>query len=256
MNLFFESLAVAFSMYSRFPMPQFEWNEKNMRWSLAFFPLVGVVIAAVLYGIYYLFLHFAMSPVFFSAAGVLVPVIITGGIHIDGFCDTCDALASHGNLEAKLKIMKDPHVGAFGVIYTCSMLLLEFGAWHQIYLKPGFIIPALAAPMLSRALAALAILHFPKAKGTGLAATFSNFASKGPATAVLVFLAALAASLTVAFHNPLGLLVVAAALLLFLEFHRMAKKQFGGITGDLAGFYVSTCETLVLVLCAILGAVF
>lgn len=79
MKTFFEPLIVAFSMYSRIPMPHTEWNKKNMRYSMLFFPLVGVVVAAILYGVFVLFHHFALSTVFFAAVAVLVPILITGG---------------------------------------------------------------------------------------------------------------------------------------------------------------------------------
>ena len=254
MKTFFESLVIAFSMYSRIPMPQVKWNEKNMRYSMLFFPAVGSVVAAVLYGVFFLFRQFSMSPVFFAAIAVLVPVLITGGIHTDGYCDTCDALASHGDRETRLRIMKDPHIGAFGLIYTLAVLLLQFGAWHQLFLKSGFLITVLACFVLSRSLAALAIIHFPKAKQSGLAATFSGYTEKTASTVVLIIIAAVAALLPAA-CNFFYLLIPACALLLFWIFYRMSKKQFDGITGDLAGFYITVCETMVLVLSAVLGAV-
>jgi adenosylcobinamide-GDP ribazoletransferase len=254
MKVFFESLAVAFSMYSRIPMPQVEWNKKNMRYSLLFFPLVGAVTAAVLYCAFIFFRHFAMNPAFFASAAVIIPVLVTGGIHVDGYCDTCDALASHGGRETKLRIMKDPHIGAFGAIYTFVILLIQFGAWNQIFLRPVFIFPVLASFVLSRALAALAIVRFPKAKQSGLAATFSNFASEGHATAALIVIAALTVFLMTERQFWAGSSVTIAALVFFGIFYRMSKSQFDGITGDLAGFFITVCETLALVLCAALGA--
>lgn len=255
MKTFFETLAVSFSMYSRIPMPHIEWNGKNMRYSMAGFPLVGVVVAAVLWGVLLLFRLLAFSPVFFAAAAAAIPILITGGIHADGYCDTCDALASHGDRETRRRILKDPHVGAFGVIYTGVLLLLQFGAWHQIYEKPGLLAAALAAFVLSRVFAALAIVRFPKASASGLAATFSGFGAKGPVTAVLAVTAAAATLAAGLGSGWAGLAVPAAALLLFLGLHRMAARQFGGVTGDLAGFYVSVFETCALVLAAVLGAV-
>lgn len=255
MKLFFESFAVAFSMYSRIPMPQFRWNERNMRWSLAFFPFVGAVVAAILFGVFLFFRTFALNPGFFAAAAVLVPILMTGGIHIDGYCDTCDAFASHGDRETKLRIMKDPHVGAFGVVYTAALLLLQFGAWQQLFLKPAFIFPVLSASVLARSLAGVAILCFPKAKEDGLAATFAGPAFKKPVTVILLVIAALAALLPAIGQGTAALLAPTIALLSFGMFYAMAKKCFGGITGDLAGFFITVYETLALFTCAILGAV-
>lgn len=253
MRLFFESLAVAFSMYSRLPMPQFEWGEKNLRWSLAFLPVVGAVLAAVMYAALCLFRFFGLGGVFFAAAAVLIPVLFTGGIHLDGFCDTCDALASHAGREKRLEIMKDPHVGAFGVIYTCSLLIFQFGAWFRVYEKPGILFCVLAAMVVSRALSALAIINLPKARGTGLAATFSEYAQKKPATAILAALAAFCLILPAIFLGPVAAVPAAAELAAFFIFTLWAKKRFGGITGDLAGFFISLCEALALAVCAVLG---
>ena len=55
-----------------------------------------------------------------AAGFCLVPVWVTGGIHLDGYADTCDALASYGDTAKKLAILKDPHCGAFAVIRLCS----------------------------------------------------------------------------------------------------------------------------------------
>lgn len=252
-NSFLGGLAAAFSIYSRIPMPQLAWEEDTMRWALAWFPAVGAVAALLLWGVFGLFRRFAMSAVFFAACAVLVPVAVTGGIHLDGFCDTCDALASHADGGTRLRILKDPHVGAFGVIDTCALLLFQFGAWHQLFEKPAFLLPALAAQVYSRAFAALAVLCFPKAKGSGLAATFSAAAAKGPVT-VLLAAAAAAAALLPALGRPPALLAPAASLALLGALYAMTKKRFGGITGDHAGFYVVICETVSLALCALLGA--
>ena len=88
-----QTVAVAFSMFSALPMPQIEWNEKNMRWSLCAFPLVGAVIGLGCWG--WLRLCAALSlPELLRGAGLcLLPVLVTGGIHLDGYADTCDALA-------------------------------------------------------------------------------------------------------------------------------------------------------------------
>lgn len=251
---FFKGFAVAFSMYSRIPMPRLEWNEGSMRWALCWFPVVGAVVAAGEGGLFLLFRRLSLSPAFFAAAAVLLPVAVTGGIHLDGFCDTCDALAAHAGRETRLRILDDPHVGAFGVVYTCCALLLQFGAWCELCAKPAFLPPALAAPMLARALGGLAVLRFPKAKGSGLAAAFAHTDSRGPVTAALALFAAAAALLPAA-GTPWALIGPAAAGAGYALFYRMAGRLFGGVTGDLAGFFIILCETGALALFALLGAV-
>ena len=107
-----QTIAVAFAMFSAVPVPQFGWNEKNMRYALCAFPLVGLLC-----GVLWCVCGVLPLPAPARAAGFcLVPVWVTGGIHLDGYADTCDALASYGDREKKLEILKDPHCGAFAVI--------------------------------------------------------------------------------------------------------------------------------------------
>ena len=89
----FETAAVAFAMFSAVPVPQPVWNEKNMRYALCAFPLVGVVCGLAWWGWAALAARLSF-PLLLRAAGLcLAPVLVTGGIHLDGYADTCDALA-------------------------------------------------------------------------------------------------------------------------------------------------------------------
>ena len=124
----FNSLIIAIAMYSKIPMPQAEWNEKNMRYAMCFFPVVGVVIGAAEFAAGYALLHWLhCKPLLFSVAMTLIPVLITGGIHLDGFADTVDAMSSYAERERRLEILKDPHTGAFAIIGLCCYFLANVG---------------------------------------------------------------------------------------------------------------------------------
>ena len=126
-----QTIAVAFAMFSAVPVPQFDWNEKNMRYSLCAFPLVGVLC-----GVLWCVCASLPLPAMVRAAGFcLIPIWVTGGIHLDGYADTCDALSSYGDREKKLEILKDPHLGAFAVISLAVYLLLHI-INHQLYCIP------------------------------------------------------------------------------------------------------------------------
>ena len=94
MKSLWNSFLIALSMYSRIPVPQAEWTEKNLRWALCFFPLVGAVIGALGYGVYCLCEFLALPQLLAGALLTALPVVVTGGIHLDGFCDTTDAISS------------------------------------------------------------------------------------------------------------------------------------------------------------------
>ena len=94
MKTILETMSVAFSMFSALPVPHCVWSEKNMRFALCAFPLVGAVIGAVWW---FWCAVCALAPVgdVLRGAGLcLLPVLLTGGIHLDGYADVCDALAS------------------------------------------------------------------------------------------------------------------------------------------------------------------
>ena len=239
-----QTIAVAFAMFSAVPVPQFDWNEKNMRYSLCAFPLVGVVCGAL-----WCVCGVLPLPAAARAAGFcLVPVWVTGGIHLDGYADTCDALSSYGGREKKLEILKDPHCGAFAVIRLCSYFLAYFALCTAVQFTPRIGLCWTLALVLERALSGLAIASFPLARNTGLAHTFATAADRTTVRRVLMVLAALLSAALLALG---GWGLVLAALLVFARYHVVSNKQFGGITGDLAGWFLQRAELWMLAALAV-----
>ena len=161
-----------------------------MRFALCAFPLVGAVVGAAwwCWGAVC-----ALVPVGDVLRGVglcLLPVLLTGGIHLDGYADVCDALASCGAPEQKQAILKDPHCGAFAVIRLCTYFVASFALCAA--LSPT--VPALwtlgLGFVFSRALSGFAVCRFPLARHTGLAHAFSAAADRRCAGRVLLLLAA------------------------------------------------------------------
>ena len=100
----FNSLIIAIAMYSKIPMPQAEWNEKNMRYAMCFFPLVGVIIGVLEIVAGNLITVWKGEGTFFYAVVLtLIPVFITGGIHLDVFEDTMDAKSSYVDRDKKVR---------------------------------------------------------------------------------------------------------------------------------------------------------
>ncbi len=93
-------------------MPVVKLDSDDMKYVMMFFPLIGAVIGVLEFGLYILCNIYSL-PIFVRTLLVMViPIIITGGIHLDGLMDTMDAFNSYGDREKKLAIMKDPHTGA------------------------------------------------------------------------------------------------------------------------------------------------
>ena len=154
------SCAIAFSTYSRIPMPQVAWNEKNMRYTLSLFPLVGIAVGAVFWAVDWLCGLLELGPILRAALLTAAPIAVTGGIHLDGYCDTVDALASHASRERKLAILKDSSAGAFAVIWCGVWFVLTFALLTELESVPT----AAAGFVLSRSLSALAIERLPSAR--------------------------------------------------------------------------------------------
>lgn len=245
------SLLIAFSMYSKIPVPQVEWDKKSLSWALCWFPLVGVVIGGFL--CLWLRLWPLLGLTALGAAGaVAIPVALSGAIHMDGFCDTCDALSSRQSRERKLEILKDSHAGAFAIICCSLYILLFFAAWSELQLSPEATILLSLSPALSRSLSALAAVSWKNARGTGLLATFTEPMDAKKARWLLLAQFVLVVGLMGSIDPWLGGLITGTAALTFVFYRFTAYRQFGGITGDTAGWFLQLCECA-MALAVVLG---
>lgn len=247
---FLEPMIIAFSMYSKIPMPRIEWNKDNMKYAMCYFPLIGVVTGILTWLAGMLLNGEILSGVscgklMFAAVMTLLPVLVSGGIHLDGFMDTMDALGSWGDKEKKLEILKDSHNGAFAVIGICCYFILSLGVWSEIRTE---MFPAVAAVfVISRALSGLAVVTFPSARGSGLVKTFQDGAQKKVVRVTMIGYLILAAGYLYVILPVCMVTSVVIAGAVFGYYHRMSMKQFGGVTGDLAGYFLQICELALLV---------
>ena len=242
-----KSVLIAFSMYSAIPMPRTEWEPEGMRYALCAFPLVGLAVAAALWCWGRLCLLLGLGRLLAAVGMTLLPLLVTGGIHMDGLCDAADAIASRQGPEKRLAILRDPRTGAFGVMAVCGVLLLTCALWDT--LLPGLDARSFGVVclgfILSRALSGMAVATFPLAKESGLVHTFATGADKRGVALVDGGLAALA-GLGMALLAPVpGCCALLGASLALLHY-RLVCRDFGGTTGDLAGYFLTLCETGVL----------
>ncbi len=250
MKKLWQSFTLAMSMYSRIPMPQVDWSQSAMNYVFCFFPCVGVACGV---GIALTLLTckvIQLSSILTAVLCLLVPLGITGGIHLDGFCDTCDALGSHQDRQAKLDILKDSHIGAFALMGCICYLLLYTTLWYEVSvsLRTGIILCLI--PVLSRSLSGLCAVTMKNARGSGLLAVFTDSSVKRSTCAVLVLwlVAVTMAMLLVDWRCGGGVLLAGGLTLLY--YRRMSHREFGGITGDLEGWFLQVCE-----LCGLAGVV-
>lgn len=239
----FNSFKLAFSMYSRIPMPRADWEKDKMKYVMAFFPLIGVAVGGCLL-LWDLLVNWAEIGGLLSAVGrVLIPLLLTGGIHMDGFLDTIDARRSYQPKERKLEILKDPNAGAFAVIYAGIYLLAMLGLCSEISAKNLWVVAI--GFVLSRALSGISVVAFKGAKDTGTAADFRLSAEKKRVFAVLLIDAVIASGAMITVSPLTGLLAVVGALAVFGYYRVFSYREFGGVTGDLAGYFLQLCELVI-----------
>ena len=235
------TFAVAFSMYSKIPMPQFVWEQEDMRYAMCFFPFVGAVVWALLAGIWFLRAYVGLHDVTGALLAAVVPLLVTGGFHVDGYMDTMDAFSSYGSREKKLEILKDSHIGAFavirlacyGMVYVASVLEIRDIRAYLVFGGSFF---------LSRCLSGIAVVSFRPAKKDGLLHLFSDGSEKRRARVILIA-EAVAAVLIMLYISPMHAAVLCGVQLFgFWYYYHRSYREIGGINGDTAGWFVTVSE--------------
>ncbi len=236
---------MTFTMFSAVPMPQIEWKKENMRYMLCALPLVGVVIGACLCLWAWIAEKLRLGAFLYAVGLTLLPAILSGGIHVDGFLDTADALSSHAAPEKKREILKDSHTGAFAVIFAVGYFLLYAAlcAETQISVRAALLLGL--THVFARAVGALASTAFPGNGSAGLLTTFRDAAVKRASAVLIVWLVLCGAALV--WLAPIGgSVAVALALACLLYLYFMSRREFGGMSGDLAGFCITLTELMML----------
>lgn len=267
-----QGFIIAFSMYSKIPMPNIRPNKKNQSYAIAFFPFVGLLISAFI-GIWLYFAPiFHFSRFFISCIALLLPFLITGNIHFHGFLHTIDALASHQEKEKKLELLETSYLNSSICSNAIIYFLFSFAVWNE--LSPFFaadtendmiiICLIMLIYIISRCLAGLSILTFPPAKTANTAkieniekTTKAAKVAKKTATVtaltnaqsksgkVILLLILFICCLIGFFLQPLlSPLLFASSVMFFFVFRFIAKKHFGGISDELMGWFVHSCELL------------
>lgn len=215
--------------------------------SLYFFPLVGEIIGGAILLVAWLVAG-KIGWTFGAAwAGVLVSVCLTRGLHLDGLSDTVDACLAAPERERRLAIMKDPHIGSFGVAAIVLALLCKLAALERLSATGHWswiVLPV----VLSRTVMVLAAVCLPYARAEGGKA--GSFVQESKKTHFFVA-AGLALLLCGLPAGIIGLISVGLALAIGLFLIWWMKRSFGGVTGDLLGFAGEQTECLLYLLLAL-----
>ena len=256
MKSLWNSFKIAFAMFSKIPMPQADWSKENMKYMFCFFPFIGAVIGALSLLLAKAGWYFGFGNGFLTLILVLLPVVITGGIHVDGLLDTSDALSSWRDREKRLEILKDSHAGAFAVITAGVYFMAFYGGYSQISDNWEAVCIMALGFCMSRCFSGLGVLSLPKANASGTVAEFSRKAEDRPVRITLIIYLILLFTSAVYIQPIWGVAVCVTAVLVFLFYRHKAMKYFGGTTGDLSGYFLCLCEVWMVLVLAVVTTVF
>lgn len=246
--IFLKSVVMAFSTFSRLPMPKIEWRDENMKYMLCAFPLIGIAIGLTLWGWTSLCTWMGFGNLLRASGMTIVPVAVTGAIHLDGFCDTVDALSSHADVERKREILKDPHIGAFGTVALCCYLISYVALCAELEVNGEVLIMLGMVHVVSRNLSAFLVVRSDPDERRGMLATFRraldvrNTSLSLSAFLIVCFIIGLCTCW------PIWTTAFIGAVICWIWVSRMAKREFGAISGDISGFFVQICEMCMLAL--------
>ena len=246
----FKSMIIAFSIYSKIPVPQFAWKEEDMEYMMCFFPWIGGVIGLVFYGWLSLCEKVQIGALCRTCVAAAIPLIISGGFHVDGYMDTMDSFHSYQNREKKLEILKDSHIGAFAAIMLMLYYLIDLAALSEVVTgKAAFAVAAVF--FLARCLSGIGVVTLKSAKKEGLLYTFASGAQKKRVRLALYVQLTGCIALMVAVSGIYGIVAAVTGVLCFFYFKWKSYRELGGITGDTAGWFVTVCEAAAAVAVAV-----
>ena len=199
--------------------------------SAMFYPFVGLILGAFLYGTYLLVLNF-FPPVHSAVMIFVLWVVLTGALHLDGFSDTVDGLFVPK--ERALEVMKESHTGGMGMIFSVVFLICK--ASSVVYLEEYHFLPLILA--FSRFNAVVAIYSFPY-----ISSGVSQLV-KEEMTPRLLFISVGFVTFAAFLMHALWLLV--SSFVFGVIVARLFVRRYGGLNGDIYGFLIETTELFLL----------
>jgi len=216
--------------------------EENFANSMAFFPLVGMLIGVFLVILRRIFYYFPVSPLVSDTLILIVWIWLSGGLHLDGFTDSVDGFLGGHNKEEILNIMKDSTTGAKGVVALVSLLLLKFVLLVEmpLSLKDATLFFTPAIGRWSMVIAAF--LGKPARLKDSMGKLFMDYVSWREVIFASLTLAVIGILLFKLYFLPL-LIVGIGIVLLILKY---CQKKIGGISGDILGAINEIVEVSIL----------
>ena len=232
------ALMMAWGTYLAIPCPYKVWDDALRPWQIVCLPPVGLVVGGIWALCAGIFAKLGFTGFLAAAILAAVPFLVTGFFHLDGFLDCCDAILSRRDLATRQKILKDSRVGAFAVVSAVLLFLL----WRALLL----------IPVVTRCMAGVAVETFAPMQTSQYAGSFAAGKTKTQRRILLgMYIAVMLVVFLWLFSKPSCALAVAWAGLTTILACRLARRNLGGMSGDIAGFSITLGELSGLLILAI-----
>ncbi|MFP8817527.1 adenosylcobinamide-GDP ribazoletransferase [Acinetobacter johnsonii] len=207
--------------------------------ALLFYPVVGLLIGSILYGIG-LLLH-ALPLVLLSSVVLVLWIWLTGGLHLDGLADTADAwVGGFGDKARTLEIMKDPSCGPMGVLSLVIVCILKWSALY-VLLQKQLYTALILFPMLGRLVPLFFFLSTDYVRAKGLGSQLGQHLARPMAVAILLLM-----PLVALYWAWVGVVVIATFYLVLWYLRYKFIQRIGGVTGDTIGASIEMIELATL----------
>ncbi|SJZ45092.1 cobalamin-5'-phosphate synthase [Cetobacterium ceti] len=234
-----KGLVLLFKFMTRLPFPwEPKFDSESLGKSMKWFPVVGMILGLINYGIYTLLSGIIPSPVIMAIILVTMDVIMTGGLHLDGLADTFDGIFSYRSKQKMLEIMKDSRLGTNGglvlVLYFIFKIALLVELSNDFGISQGAIMALI--PVISRLNSVGNCTFAPYARGTGMGKTFVDH-TKMPDFIISIVISVIYLYF-LGIYFGMGLLpimILPITIILGVYFAKLMTRKIGGITGDTLG---------------------
>lgn len=254
MQSIINSFIAALALYTGIPMPKTAYRKENRRYTLYFFPLVGLAIGWLFHIWSRICEKCGFGQVCFALAGAVIPVLVTGGVHLEAFLDTACRLHLEEMKKRKPERIKTAQSGVYSVIAAGCFFML-YGAGLTLIWKEDQLMLLGVSFVISRILSGMSQVWFPAAKEEERADAFRSEAYTRTVRVVLTALLVISFIGAVLIQPVIGAVMALAAMWVWTYYFYMSKKRFGGMTDDLAGYFLCLCELSSVLVIGMLGRI-
>jgi len=237
---------MAWGNFITLPCPYKRWDNNLKNMMLAMLPGVGVVVGVLWMLLYAVIDWLALPPMIASLIMIYYIFAVCGFMHMDGFMDCNDAIMSRRPLEDRQRILKDSLVGAFAVVTAIFLILGWFAAMTTAitsYSLNTVELNLLLIPVLSRGVSGLHVLTCKPIGHSQYVKDYEDRSRGRYRIALIIQMAVIAALAAVLSGDPAAALAVTAAVVISCAIAILyARKNLGGMSGDIAGYGICISE--------------